>query len=379
MLKALCVGWITNSLQAVLALRGAGIETIIVNTEPDRFFERVPALRDDIPIALNLYQKTKIPKPKLSRYLFIVQPNIFGFAFSQKFVPILRQNKLDFVFAHWGVGVLPEVALVKSIAPELPVILNMETFPTAPSGGLRETTEQYILKRMAWAIDGLVIPTDEMASLIYKLVPSMEKKPIYTKPFYYPKEFAPTEFLKKLSAIDQRPHVVFMGQFDTRYLMNDVRQEILALANVGIIVHCARTFNLEHPNVVQFEPFSGEDLVSGKLTSYMTQFDACLVTYKTEMRPPLRFKTSLPSRFLIALAAGVPVVLPRGKFKAMQSFIEQEGIGLAYSDVKELYLTLMDPNWEKLQEKSSSKQKDFLFNAQELLHFVNVVLRQKGM
>ncbi len=379
MLKALCLGWITDSLKAVLALWGAGIETIIVNTEPDRFFDKVPALPFDIPVTLNLYQGIKIPKPKVSRFLFIAQPHIFGFVFSQKFVPVLRKNNVGFVFAHWGVGVLPEVALVKSVAPELPVILNMETFPTASSGGLREVTERYIFRRMAWAIDGLIIPTDEMASLIFKLVPFLKKKPVYMKPFYYPKEFAPTEFLQKLSARDHRPHVVFMGQFDTRHLINDVRQEILALANAGIIVHCARTFNLEHPNVVQFEPFSGEDLVSGKLTSYMTQFDACLVTYAAKMRPPLRFKTSFPSRFLIALAAGVPIVLPRGKFKAMESFIEQEGIGLAYSDVKELYLALMNPNWEKLQEKSSSKQKDFLLNAQELLHFVNVVLRQKGV
>ncbi|BER91400.1 hypothetical protein [Atrimonas thermophila] len=74
--------------------------------------------------------------------------------------------------------------------------------------------------------------------------------------------------------IDQRPHVVFMGQFDARHSVNDVRKEILALAEEGIVVHCVRNFELKHPNIVLFEPFGAEFLVSGHVTSWMTQFDA---------------------------------------------------------------------------------------------------------
>jgi len=55
MLKALCLGWVTDSLKVILGLRAAGIETAVVNTEPERYFEIVPGLHYNIPVALNLY------------------------------------------------------------------------------------------------------------------------------------------------------------------------------------------------------------------------------------------------------------------------------------------------------------------------------------
>lgn len=379
MLKALCLGWITSSLNVILSLRGAGIETVVVNTEPYRFFDRVPALYNNIPIALNLYQESKIPKPKVFRFLLIILPNTLSFGIKRQFASILQDNGIDFVFAHWGVGVLPEIALAKSIAPNIPVILNMETFPTSPSSWMRETLEVEVFKRMAKYLDGLIIPTREMADLIYDLAPATKQRPCWIKPMYYPVEYAPKNSLPRLSEMDGKPHVVFMGQFDTRHSINDVRGELLSLAQAGIVVHCAAMEGLYHHNIVSFEPFDGTALVSGALTTFMTQFDACLVTYHLpEASNRIRFRTSLPARFLISLAAGLPIILPRGVFRAMESFVEKERVGFAFGNIEELYLALTDPNWRELRERSRFKQTDFLFNAQEFLHFINLVLQERS-
>jgi len=190
MLKALCLGWVTDSLKVILGLRGAGIETVVVNTHPARFFDKVPALCDTSPVSLNLYWGVKIPKVRFFRFLFTLYPKI-GFPLSRRLVLLLREYKVDFVFAHWGVGVLPEVALIKSVASSIPIILNMETFPTAPSGGLREAVEQWIFKKMAWALDGLIIPSDEMATVLFKLAPSLKKKAMLGETILLPKGVCP--------------------------------------------------------------------------------------------------------------------------------------------------------------------------------------------
>jgi|GEM_PF-2089956 len=376
MLKALCLGWVTDMLKVILALRGTGIDTVVVNTHPDRFFATVPALAANIPVALNLYQGVRVPKLKLTRFLLIANTCALGSSLSRRLRALIRSHQPDFAFAHWGVGMLPEVALVKSVAPELPIILNMETFPTAPEGGLREALEQKMFRRMHWALDGLIIPTAEMAQLVFSLAPSLRKKPYWVSPFYYPKEFAPARALPKLRAKDSRPHVIFAGQFDLRHSINDVRKEILSLAEVGIVVHCAATAGLEHPNVVKFDPFGGEELVSGFLTTFMTQFDACLVTYAELRCTPMRFSTSLPSRFLIALAAGLPMLLPGGRFGAMERFIKEQGIGFVYRDPFEAYEFLTSTvTLPRLEAISRTKASQFILQPKELSGFIERVIK----
>ncbi len=377
MLRALCLGWVTDSLKIISGLRGSGIETVVVNTDPVHFFDEVPALPVEIPIALNLYRDFKIPNPKFSRFFFTTNPHmhILGLPLCRKLASLLQMHRIDFVFANWGVGVLPEIALVKSIDPDIPVILNMETFPTASSSNIRESAEQRIFKKMAWALDGLIIPTEEMANLVLKLVPTLDKKPHWIKPFYFPKEFAPNKTLPKLRASNHGPSVVFMGQFDLRHSMNDVRNDILSLAEVGIAVYCAPIKDLEHPNVVFFEPFGGDALVSGLLTSYMTQFDACLVTYSTNTKPPIRFQTSLPSRFLVALIAGIPILLPKGNFSAMEKFLEEEGVGFAYHNPYDALRILTDSSFSQFETEVKRKSNDFVLNPEGLIRFVNKVIK----
>lgn len=62
----------------------------------------------------------------------------------------------------------------------------------------------------------------------------------------------------------------------------------------------------------------------------------------------------------------------------MESFVEKERVGFVFGNIEELYLALTDPNWRELRERSRFKQTDFLFNAQEFLHFINLVLQERS-
>lgn len=152
--------------------------------------------------------------------------------------------------------------------------------------------------------------------------------------------------------------------------MNDVREEILALAEAGVLVHCVQVPGLIHPNIITFEPFGAEALSSGVLTTYMTQFDACLVTYSSKRGVPIRFNTSLPSRFLIALIAGIPIMLPAGRFEAMEAFVKEQGIGFVYSDPVEAYRIVTSDGFIALKEEVKRKRSKFVLAPTELRGFV---------
>lgn len=90
-MKALHLGWVTDSLKTILALRHSAIEPVVVNTDPIHFFDRVPALFVDIPVRLNLYQNFRIPYPYLFRHL-LVSPLNRCFPFSRQLVQIVKRK-----------------------------------------------------------------------------------------------------------------------------------------------------------------------------------------------------------------------------------------------------------------------------------------------
>jgi len=379
-LKALHLGWVTDSLKTILALHHAGIEPVVVNTDPVRFFDKVPALPVHIPVALNLYENSRVPYPHLFRQFLVSRLFNRWLPLFQLLARTIKENGgVDFVFAHWGVGVLPEVAMIKSRSEtaRLPLILNMGTFPTAPSGALTERLELRIFRWIAPLVDGLIIPSQEMADLIYKLSPAMMEKPALVKPMYYPKEYLPAGILPKLGEHDKRARVVFVGQFDLSHRINDVRKELLSLAQIGVYVHCAAVDGLNNQNIVQFQPFNAHALVSGTLTRFMTQFGACLVSYNvTTASSRLRFRTSIPSRFLIALIAGIPIILPKGRFMAMENFVYREKVGYAFQTPEHAYLILISPSWDAVRERCAEKRKKFTFEPKEFKLFVQHILQR---
>ena len=111
---------------------------------------------------------------------------------------------------------------------------------------------------------------------------------------------------------------------------------MLELAEAGIHVWYNASTPTDHPNLHLFPYMDGEDLYHGKMSAFLREFKACLVLYNNKTSTADRFQTSLPSRFLLPVQAGVPVVLPQGKYRAMENFVQQNRCGYAYKNVGEL-------------------------------------------
>jgi hypothetical protein len=384
-LRAVHLGRATDSVKTVLALVEAGIEPVVVNTEPDLFFESMPGMPPGTSVSIhrNLYGDFRFPRLKLARNLFAhsTLARLGGASLGRRLADVIDdRGPVDFVFANWGATVLPEVTLLQQTerGRSLPVILNLETFPTSWTTGFREKMETWMLAQAAPGLSGTIVPTREMAELIGDVSPTLSKRPMLSRPFYYPRPYAPPFAVTDVPRERKEGEVVFVGQFDLSRSLNDVRQQLRALAGAGLTVHCAQVDGISHADVRFFPPFDGEALSSGEVVSFLRKFQACVVTYALPGggQVPSRFRTSLPSRFLIALAAGVPVLLPRGHFQAMEAFVRSHGIGHAYESPEDAHAVVTDPAWSRIERNAREREADFVFDRDDFLRFVQEVLSQ---
>jgi hypothetical protein len=86
-----------------------------------------------------------------------------------------------------------------------------------------------------------------------------------------------------------------------------------------------------------FNKFTYREIADGTFATFLTQFDACLVTYNFWGASGLsRFNNGIPSRFSIALLAGIPIVIPEGYLKGCEEIINKYQIGFEYKNYADL-------------------------------------------
>ncbi len=172
--------------------------------------------------------------------------------------------------------------------------------------------------------------------------------------------------------------LIFAGTTDFSKPWNDVRKEMLRVADYKIHVFCAEPSLLmkSHDYVHFFKRFDTSDMVMGKLTKFLARFDACIVLYNGHPKR-VRFTHSIPNRFIIGLVAGIPISLPRGLFPACEDIINQNGNGFTYKNVKELNIKLRNVAYmQTIKRKASDIAQSFIFDNQlkELDSFIRSFL-----
>lgn len=374
-MKAILLSHVTASLKIVASFEEAGIELDIINTDTDAKFDYIPDFPKKVPIIVNLYNDIWIPNLKILRFFFvlpIVAKALKGF-FSKN-LSKLSQSKPDIIFGNWGTGVIPEINLLRSTYNfhGIPTILNLETFPTSWNSKFRERFELYILRKSLSKIDGFIVPTQQMLNYILNHIPEFKKKVVFQKPYYFPKKYYCDKNLESTPKKD----LIFVGVPDYSRSLNDVRSQILDIASKDIEIYCSDKGGLIDKNIFQYNSFNASFLTSGGLFEYINTFKAALVVYNysNEYKNPTRYTTSLPHRFLLPLSMGIPVVLPKGKFIAMEELIEKEGVGFAYSNPAELKDFLSTDKWAIAKEKLRVNQEKFVFQSNDFINFLNSVL-----
>lgn len=127
--------------------------------------------------------------------------------------------------------------------------------------------------------------------------------------------------------------------------LDNIDRQLFELASSGISIYSGNLaqYVKSTTNAFSYPFFSDREVFSGSLSSYAHNFKASLITYGIDERHE-RFKTTLPTRFFSALAAGIPIVVKAGMFDAVEAYVDQYQIGFSYRNAEELKLNLLDQN-----------------------------------
>jgi hypothetical protein len=375
-MKLLLVGHLAISTKLIIALKKTGIDFGVLSTETEQSVSKNDRndILTDTTFLGHFYNHFKLLNPKYTRFLF-------SFSFLSAFVPkillrnviaILKNYDPDIIIGNWGTGILPEINLLKSLKPAVntKVILNMETFPTSWKSRKREVFERFLLKNSLRNIDGLIIPTDEMYNLLSSYGYDLENKIIYKKPFYFPRSHFETTKEPNTNSGSTKD-LLFLGKPDLFRSLNSVQSQLLALAESGITLSCSKDFNLSHKNIFPFEPFDIYDF-DFNFSKITKGHKAALVTFQIPQGSvqPLRFNTSLPHRFLLPLALGLPIVAPMKGFQAIGSIINEYKIGYRYESPEKLKKYLDSEEVSVSKANILKNQSELDFNVDEFKAFL---------
>ena len=166
--------------------------------------------------------------------------------------------------------------------------------------------------------------------------------------------------LPKLSEKDGQPHIIFTGTDVVK-----VFPQINELMRLGLHVHvykdwtCNSLKDSSHNGYFHmFEKFNGQQLtLDGTFATFLTQFDACLVTYDfSNVSSFHRFYNTIPNRFSLALTAGIPIIMPEGYLKGCEELLSRHGIGFTYFGYEDLKNKLKNSDFMDLCRTNAAKK-----------------------
>ncbi|MCK5306111.1 MAG: hypothetical protein KAJ66_03175 [Candidatus Omnitrophica bacterium] len=261
---------------------------------------------------------------------------------------ILKQYKIEVVYSSWSITCFKEIKAIQGCGVKVPIILNIETYPFFIINTVGQTyKEDQIFKNIIEKLDGRIHCTEVMYSYFNRQFNLKDHGKDLKAISYFRQNYHCGIERTPLSRKDKEPHIVFIGTtgFSERTI-DDVSRQIYQIADKGIHVHIGKPdINMKkHPYLHIFPLFNKMDIVNGNFAAFMTQFDACAVLYNINKKYS-RFNNSVPMRFLFAICAEIPIVLPRGYFGSCEEIINKYKIGFSYANPDELKMKISNKNF----------------------------------
>jgi hypothetical protein len=315
-----------------------GYNIRVINTSHWSFPQKINGT--DIPV-FNLYENSRIRFLFKGRLEWFRKAILYSLAEKTKFTlavvkRTLEQERTEIVYGSWGSHSLPELRLVEKF--NIPLVYEFLTYPTnilSSAVRIENLFNGSIIKNL----NGRILATQSMLNYMSKVFGVSHGRNIVFMECY-PSQLFYQRRLPRLSECDGHPHLIFIGSD-----VYDISPQIEEIARMKIHVHVCRTKKLEQilcrrglkRFVHEFKKFNHSKLLDGTFATFMTQFDACWVTYSFQKASIIdRFYNSVPNRFSFALTAGIPIVMPRGHLKGCEEIINKHQIGFAYIDYDDL-------------------------------------------
>lgn len=298
-----------------------------------------------------------------------------------KIKEMVRRRNFDLIYAQWGANTIPLVKAIQKEKLEVPILYNFLSYPQNVYRW-KVSLENWYCRRPIENLDGRIHANTKMYDYMDRHF-NLGKHgiDIVVPPFFSRKYFF-RKRLPLLSEHDGTPHLVFVGPVNSRW--DDIRSEICGIMKEKVHFHMAKpALVMKENRYLHFFPyFPLQHLIDGSLATFMTQFDACIVTFNFKVcSNGDRFRTSFPSRFLFALTAGIPIVMPKGYLPACEEFLNEHQIGFTYRTLSQLRTILDDyREMQKLRENAINKTKDFNYEKDfdKLNNLVKYVTRQSS-
>jgi hypothetical protein len=289
----------------------------------------------------------------------------------------IRRYKIDLIYAAWGSNQIPWIKIMQQMKLDIPIMYNFLSYPHNVYTW-KVLLENWYCKKPIKKLDGRVHATKAMHDYMDRHF-NLRKHglDIIMTPFFS-KEYGFRKRLPLLSENDGEPHIVFIGP--TSLPWDDIRQDIHKITEEKIHFHMVQTNTLATNNsyLHLFPYFPLKQLTDGALATFMTQFDACIVLFNFKVCSCRdRFYTSLPSRFLFALNAGIPIVMPKGYLPACEEFVNKYHNGFTYKDYRHLKKMLGDNALLKRYTRNAmEKTPDFTYeqNSYKLEELIKAIV-----
>jgi len=354
-----------------------GYDITVINTSHWSFPKKITGT--DISV-YNLYENTKTgllfrQSGWFEKALFYGLVGKTSFI-CDKIQKVIKQKGIDVIYSSWGSHSLPELRLVQEFG--VPVVYDFVAYPTSLHS-FAEKTENALNRSVINGLDGRVLPTQRMLHYLKTVFNLRDGENIvftesYSRRTHYRRR------LPRLSDSDGKPHLIFLGLNEWTIL-----SQLEEMMRRGIHLHVVETRkglrqrlrksefkSFRH----EFKKFDLSRVLDGTLATFMTQFDACLVTYNFGKASTLnRFFNSIPNRFSFSLTAGIPIIMPKGYLKGCEEIINKHQIGFTYTDYNDLKNKLNDTELMNYYRHNAAAKAN-LFTLEANFKKIDVFLRK---
>lgn len=287
---------------------------------------------------------------------------------------VISSIEPDVIVVYYGATAIHFARMVRRIFPKIPIVLIFNVLPITlerKRGWKRFIRRAFInefvdYKRWANSIDVFICASDEMADFATRRLQIPTNK-LVVLPDYLSQCVNVKTLNRVQKSQESQPRVIFLGAPE-RWgpTIDNLDTQFMELAAEGVTVYSGAMSNLaiETGYCFKYPYFTDDEVFEGKLANYAHSFDAAIITYGIKERRE-RFRSTLPTRFLTALTAAVPIAVRAGIFDAVESYVTRHGLGFVYESPKELREALADHQAmdsyrrnviEHLQEIASEKQ-----------------------
>ena len=369
----LFLGQLTIQANAFLPyLSKNGYDVTALNTAPWYSPKKIEGT--NIPV-YNLYEGSKISSKLKGQLDWFAKAGIYSVAKKLKLKnhrlkQIIDEADIDIIYGSWGSLSLPEIGMAQEF--HVPTVYEFLTYPTT-NIITSQKFENFFNRGIVNNLEGRVLSTKRMLSYMKKEFGLHNGENLVFMECY-PEKFFFRKKLPLLSTLDGQPHVVFIGMD-----VGDILPQIEAVASKRIHVHMCNpnqtgwnitpsdeglNLNDEYINsrfIHFFNRFTYEEIADGTFATFLTQFDACLVTYNFWNASGIsRYNNSIPSRFSIGILAGIPIVIPKGYMNGCEEIIDEYQIGFEYETYSDLNQKIRNKNMlNYYQNRASENSKVF--------------------